>query len=424
MNRFSPGRDQDQRSVNDRLANALTTPPAHYPVASQETVHVAAGEVRRLAPPAAGMNVVIPKAQASNFTQTILLLVNTARGSLRIRPAAGTINGASDYQVPAGVQTTIYLTSDGDGGWLDPTFHLGNDIHVRSADLIQLTGRRVLIESTALDININSADDLRMSSVADIDFTAGAEGTLVAANSLTLTATGGIVDINAGDDVDIDATDDVTIDAGGDMVLTAGASLLANKLVVTTGALTSGSGATSGYLELREGSSAPSVTSARGYHWVRNDTPNTPMFTDDAGTSHMLLSLDSLKEDLATSNSYRGNLFILFRDVSAGGAAAGDQAFYNASNLSPFAFRVLLCGMQVTSAIAGSTCTFRDASGGGGNALTGALSTATANSIVMGSYNTPQAVGATSIASGGQFYCRFSDRRVTGVMWALCTRLS
>ena len=45
-----------------------------------------------------------------------------------------------------------------------------------------------------------------------------------------------------------------------------------------------------GYIKVKERATAPNSVAGFGMFWVHNAAPNTPMFTDDAGTTHNLLS--------------------------------------------------------------------------------------------------------------------------------------
>lgn len=67
------------------------------------------------------------------------------------------------------------------------------------------------------------------------------------------------------------------------------------NITLAVGSVTSGTAghvyiASEGVLAMLERSAAQSSTAGRGKFWVRNDTPNTPMFTDDAGNDYVLNS--------------------------------------------------------------------------------------------------------------------------------------
>lgn len=111
-----------------------------------------------------------------------------------------------------------------------------------------------------------------------------------------------------------------------------------------------------------------------------------------------------------------GQPFYIYHTFTAGGGGADDVTIYNAD--CPYALRILDCGIQVATAGAGgSTLTVRDTAGGGGAALSSALSTAatayarTALTTAMG-----------QVAAGGSLVLRRTDNTCVGEFYALCMR--
>lgn len=120
VNRFAPPGDADTRASLTQVSQVFDdlSPIASYPVSSARFLQVAAGATQRCAPRAAGQNVVIPAATGANFNQTITLFMENALGTLRVRAASGTINGAASFTLAAGYTTLIVLRSNGFSGWV------------------------------------------------------------------------------------------------------------------------------------------------------------------------------------------------------------------------------------------------------------------------------------------------------------------
>jgi hypothetical protein len=111
-----------------------------------------------------------------------------------------------------------------------------------------------------------------------------------------------------------------------------------------------------------------------------------------------------------------GQLFYIYHTFVAIGAPAGDDVIFNAD--CPMALRILDCHIQVSTAGAGATTlTFRDAAGGGGAALSSALSTA-ATGVARNAITT--ALG--QVALGGSLIMRRTDQSSVGEAVLLCMR--
>jgi len=99
--------------------------------------------------------------------------------------------------------------------------------------------------------------------------------------------------------------------------------------------------------------------------------------------------------------------------VAAGaGGSADDVTVFNAT--VPTKVRVADCFLITTTNVASATVTVRDASGGGGNALSSALS---ANATGTARNNLTAAT--KTVAQSGSMYLRRSDSGVAGEIWIL-----
>jgi hypothetical protein len=115
--RFQPPqtRDVEAGQAYGEIAEALDqlTPRGQFAVHTGARLTVPAGALRRVAPRADGMEVVIPAAGPANFEQEIVLLLSPSLGALRVRPTTGDIGGESALTVAAGLSGRLSLTSDG-----------------------------------------------------------------------------------------------------------------------------------------------------------------------------------------------------------------------------------------------------------------------------------------------------------------------
>lgn len=100
--------------------------------------------------------------------------------------------------------------------------------------------------------------------------------------------------------------------------------------------------------------------------------------------------------------------------ATTGSSSAADVVLWNAE--CPFAVRVLDVLAFVSGAVSATTVTLRDATGGGGTALSNAISTA-ALGTVRGSTNTTGVV-----AQGGSLVLRKSNGTVAGEVVVLLMR--
>lgn len=109
--------------------------------------------------------------------------------------------------------------------------------------------------------------------------------------------------------------------------------------------------------------------------------------------------------------------YILRMAFAAGaGGSADDIIFYDAT--APYKFRVLDCFAVITTGVAASTVTLRDAKAAGGNALSNAMASATSGATVRNA-----ATAATrTIAAGGTLVLRRSDNGVAGEIIVMAVR--
>ncbi len=117
-NRVAPPSTLDVKALSD-LSKAVDSNVALPAFAAElgAKVQVEAGDFRHLAPRATGMEVTIPAAEGKNFGKRIVLFINGALGSCRVRPITGTINGATSFTLAAGYVTYLEMVSNGKGGW-------------------------------------------------------------------------------------------------------------------------------------------------------------------------------------------------------------------------------------------------------------------------------------------------------------------
>ncbi len=182
---------QTTRALSDlsKAVDSNVALPA-FKVELDAKVQVEAGDFRHLAPRAAGQEVTIPTAEGKNFGKRIVLFINGALGTCRVRAITGTINGSTSFTLSAGYVTYLELISNGKGGWASaraagyPT--AGNALTF-SGDTLNYTGSTSTINMTptAGDLNVVDISTLQCGGVytfqsvtdANIDgFTAKTDG--------------------------------------------------------------------------------------------------------------------------------------------------------------------------------------------------------------------------------------------------------
>jgi hypothetical protein len=214
------------------------------------------------------------------------------------------------------------------------------------------------------------------------------------------------------------ATGDVTIAAGGN--LEASGDNVSLDATASNGivSVTSQAGAGGGAIQLTEqAASGATVNAGRGMVWVQNQTPSAPMFTDDTNVDREIATIGA-PMTRGSSASFSTPFIIGFNKTSGTGAA-GDDVVFNAN--APFAFRIIACGVVVSTGVAASTVQWRSASGGGGNTFSLTMSTATTG------LHTSAGIGSSTsidlvVPAGGTLSARWTDLDVRAYVWALCVR--
>lgn len=229
------------------------------------------------------------------------------------------------------------------------------------------------------------------------------------------TVTAAIVGLTSNSTLGLDSVGDMTLQSDGDL------HLIGDEVRVR-------SNGTGGFLTF-DGATAstPGLAAGEGMFWVEDPgaAATIPRFTDDSNVDWKILAFGQPGDSSLTvgNNSFIGTAHIIYRDVvSSGSAAAGDTNIFSAS--APFSFTILASGMRLTAGTAtapGATQNmFRDATGGGGNALSSQFSTAVASAgnVQYGASFT----GAARVASGGTLTFRWADRTCEGRIWMLIMR--
>lgn len=110
-----------------------------------------------------------------------------------------------------------------------------------------------------------------------------------------------------------------------------------------------------------------------------------------------------------------GHLHVIRKSFAATGAGADDVTVYSAN--APFAFRVVDCHLLIDTAVALTTATLRDATGGGGSALSSALDTGGTGV----SRNDGQVTG--TVAANGSLVLRRSNGNTVGELIVAIQRI-
>jgi len=118
-----------------------------------------------------------------------------------------------------------------------------------------------------------------------------------------------------------------------------------------------------GYIKVKERATAPNSTAGFGMFWVDDAAPNTPMFTDDTGASHNLLS-----------GGGGGTTQNLFETIAVAG-----QTDVVADSATDTLTLVAGSNMTITTNASADSITFASASGGGGSSTFTGLTDTPAN---------------------------------------------
>lgn len=219
--------------------------------------------------------------------------------------------------------------------------------------------------------------------------------------------TAALVSLLSSSTLSLDSVGDMTLQSDADLILTGDEVRVRSN---GTGGFLTFDGATA---------STPGLAAGEGMYWVEDPgaAATIPRFTDDANVDWKLLAFGQPGDSALPSVGFTSTPFVVYRDVAASGSAvARDTALFNGN--VPFALSVIQCGVRVNPGVGGSTMTFRDTVGGGGNALSSALSTATTGTVQISANYT----GVVQVAAGGSITCRWSDGTTGGRVWALCVR--
>lgn len=133
--------------------------------------------------------------------------------------------------------------------------------------------------------------------------------------------------------------------------------------------------------------------------------------SQDPGSSALL----RVVHDAVVDSDGLGHQHVIRKSFAATGAGADDVVVYNAN--APLDFRVVDCHLLLSTIVALSTATLRDASGGGGNALSSDLITAVAGTV----RNNGQATG--TVAAGGTLALRRSSGNTVGELIVTIQRI-
>jgi hypothetical protein len=249
---------------------------------------------------------------------------------------------------------------------------------------------------TTFNVNVDGALTLDTAANFALAASSSAVFTFGAASSVSVTGS-----------LDILSSSDITLDADADV------------FILGSGILQVGDGVIEGYVRMQAStSSAPSVSSNEGMFWAFDPgAPATlPYFTDDANVDRQILTHDALP--VVSGNGEVGSTVTFYRTITAGGAGvAGDTVFFSAN--APWAMRIIASGVDVvTGSGVGDTVTLRNATGGGGSALSSAMSTATSGTIAYSAGYT----GVATVAAGGSVVARWTDRAAVGTFWFTAIR--
>jgi len=120
---------------------------------------------------------------------------------------------------------------------------------------------------------------------------------------------------------------------------------------------------------------------------------------------------------LAAESGGFGVVFVLRIALTAGTPGTADDV---AGPAAPFDLRILDRWADIETAIGGSTLRVRDDVGGGGDALSGVLSSASTTDSVRA--NSSTGAEQSTLDEGEIPYVRRSDRGVAGTVYLLCER--
>ena len=438
------------RAIERDLVEALTRSKVSQLITAA-TYAAAFGEVARFAPPSAGTRLILPEPNLARLDARVTAVCEAATGALSVEVVNGTINGATTLTFLAGIGTVEFiLTSTGWYAWSASLFTvpltslaaIAADSLVANptgssavpvahpfatlagAGLSYAAGALAVVGSTSIEV---ASDEVRRAALTgEVTASANANATTVAratdfqaspwtgphqfngeirGGTLTSSSSSGALNI--------------TLDAGSTRLL------LSSSSTITLGTI---SGAADGRLLFLEhsGTGALVITHDPSTANAVACPGDTDLFINGRGGVTLVGRLGAAANwkvfdhqidpgNLLPITTSRGVLWINRTTFAAGAAGtADDVTIYNAS--APFAFRIVDAYVLISTAIALSTVQLRDTSGGGGAALSSALTSATAGTIRNNDTATP------TVASGGSVFLRRSDRGVAGEVIVVAVR--
>jgi hypothetical protein len=267
-----------------------------------------------------------------------------------------------------------------------------------------MSAERVATDTTTIDVDIGTAGQVRWNVIlsAAYAWTGGHSWNTVG----DFTVTAAVVGLTSNSSLGLDSVGDMTLQSDGDLILTG------DEVRVR-------SNGTGGFLTFDAATaSTPGLAASEGMYWVEDPgaAATIPRFTDDSNVDWQLLTYDALSVD--SGNGEMGNTVTFYRTITAGTpGTAGDTVFFSGD--APWAMRIIASGVDVTTGSGvGDTVTLRTATGGGGNALSSAMSTVTSGTV---DYSTGY-TGVATVAAGGTVVARWTDRAAVGTFWFTAVR--
>ncbi len=280
------------------------------------------------APAAADLQAVT---DVGNTTDNAIVLTDAAGRTLTIEqtsnPANMTVAQGTGPTVPSGIQFLGGLVEY----YFDNTIRVANGLNAQGNGIIRAQ-------------NSGATESIAMQH----DETVGRLETVGGSVNLLLSATSDLVLTDGRFRVENTATDYIEFDSAGNVSTIDFGSLVNDLQIGGSSNITRTKLAYAGSLAVLETNAAPADEAAYGQIWVRNDAPNTLMFTDDAGSDYVIAGglraqaagLDTYEYEFstATGDADPGAGVIRFNnvtpasvtalyidDVDIGGLAVGDD---------------------------------------------------------------------------------------------------
>ena len=165
--------------------------------------------------------------------------------------------------------------------------------------------------SSGAKIYLNATTDVVIPQHVGLHFTDGNEKIESGGTNLNILAFNGDLNLSAGIDINLTATSDVNIPVNvglkfgsGEKIESDNADLTISSgedIILSPGGVTNGVKISTGFLSIRETSSAPEHIAASGVLWVNNASPNELFFTDDAGNDIQLTTAGLLSPSSAVA---------------------------------------------------------------------------------------------------------------------------